>query len=123
MGYNANFATWLQQELDLRGWNQSDLSKAAGVARSTISNILNMQRSPGPAVCLAVANALKLPPAVVFIRAGLMPEVQGMGHIQEEVIYKLTKLSTEKQQTVLDLVDSLLARSEKESRKAGKGAP
>ncbi len=52
-----------------------------------------------------------------------MPEVQGMGHIQEEVIYKLTKLSTEKQQTVLDLVDSLLARSEKESRKAGKGAP
>lgn len=118
MGTNVAFSKWLQGELARRGWNQADLARASRLAKSTISNILIMQRAPGPAVCLAIAAALELPPEVVFSRAGLLPELENTSQLQQEVEYKLSRLTPDQQMVVLDLIDSLLKRSEK---KAGKG--
>lgn len=35
------FTKWLQDELNTRGWSQSDLARATGLTRSTVNGVLN----------------------------------------------------------------------------------
>jgi transcriptional regulator with XRE-family HTH domain len=67
------FSDWLNQQLIMRGWSQADLSKAAGISRASITNVLTGTRQPGPDLCNAIAQAFKIPPEDVFRAAGLLP--------------------------------------------------
>ena len=68
------FAEWLSNELELRGWSQADLARAADVPRGSINNLLTNMRKPGPDLCTAMAQAFNYPPDMVFRKAGLLPE-------------------------------------------------
>lgn len=68
-----DFVTWLNEELERRGWSQSELSRRVGVVSSTVSVILAYQKSPGVDFCLGLARALQITPEEVFRRAGLLP--------------------------------------------------
>lgn len=109
MGFNENFAEWLQGEMALRNWSQGDLARESRVARQTISEILNLKRTPGAAVSKSIALALKLPVTFVFIKAGLINEAES-SLLLDEIKYKVGLLPAEKQQMILDLVDSLLTK-------------
>jgi transcriptional regulator with XRE-family HTH domain len=85
-----NFGDWLLKELKKRELSQSDLSKISGLSRGTLSNLINGTRGIGPDSLLAIAKALKLPPAQVFEAAGILPTkgdtdpwVEKMSHILE----------------------------------------
>jgi len=69
-----DFIKWLNEEMALRGWNQAELARKAGVSRAAISNILSSMRTPGPDLCGAIAQAFQIAPEVVFRKAGLLPE-------------------------------------------------
>ncbi len=69
-----DFASWLTSELEIRGWKQADLARAADVPRGSINNLLTNMRKPGPELCTAIAEALTYPPEIVFRKAGLLPE-------------------------------------------------
>ncbi len=72
------FASWLEKEIEARGWTIRELARRAGLAHVTISNILNGTRNPGVEFCLGVAKALREPPELVFRRAGLLPKREGI---------------------------------------------
>jgi len=82
------FPDWIRQELNRRGWDQSELARRAGVVPSTISMIINEQKQPGPEACLGIARAFKEAPAYVFRLAGLLPELK----TSEEKIERLNDL-------------------------------
>ena len=69
----GSFTEWLKDEMDARGWNQSELARRAGIHRSMVSLVLSGKRQASADFCFAISNGLRLPPEHVFRRAGLLP--------------------------------------------------
>ncbi len=65
-----NFANWLQQELDKRGWNHTELARRSKVSPGQISHVANGSRGAGPDLCIAIAKGLDLPREEVFRARG-----------------------------------------------------
>ena len=65
-----NFANWLQQELDKRGWNHTELARRSEVSPGQISRVVNGSRGAGPDLCIAIAKGLDLPREEVFRARG-----------------------------------------------------
>lgn len=94
---NLDFVNWLEKQLQVRGWKPSDLAHAAKISTGTLSNILNRTRRAGPATCLAIAQALAVPPEQVFRRADLLPAESAVDERKRELIYLYDQLDAETQ--------------------------
>lgn len=68
-----SFGNWIIQEIEERGWSQSELARRSHASRGSISNIVRGTRYPGPEMCNAIAKAFKYPPEYVFKKAGIIP--------------------------------------------------
>jgi transcriptional regulator with XRE-family HTH domain len=79
------FRDWLLQEMKSRNWGIPELSRIAHVSRGAIGNVLRGERKPGPDLCKAFAHAFKIPPEIVFRKAGLLPPVPGENQKVEEI--------------------------------------
>ena len=100
---NIEFADWLETELEAQGWTQSDLARASGLHKSSISHVLKRQRKPGVDFVLAVARALKVSPQDLYVRAGLLPPLPsatGSPKI-DEVVDVLKRLPEDKIEEIL----------------------
>jgi transcriptional regulator with XRE-family HTH domain len=79
MAASEEFIRWLTEEMDKRGWNNSELARKAGLrSPSTIQQVVTGGRNPGVEFCLGVARAFREPPELVFRRAGLLPDREGI---------------------------------------------
>jgi transcriptional regulator with XRE-family HTH domain len=123
MSIDDEFILWLQKEMDQRGWSQSDLARESKISRQAISNIMNIMRAPGPEVCRALAKAFKVSPKSVFEKAGLLPIENKEDSELEELNYKISQLSPERQQAIKEMVDFYLTKADQEARTVlnGKG--
>lgn len=66
------FNDWLQEQLDSRGINRSQLAVKGGFAKSNLSMIASGERQPGAEICREIARVLDLPEELVFRKAGLL---------------------------------------------------
>lgn len=111
LNMDTSFGEWLNQELELRGWSQSEAARRGGVAPSTIQQVVSGTTQPGPKLCKAVARAFGMPEEEVFRRAGLLPmppntTVDDQRSLQE-FVKKFRRLSLEDKRYVIDLVNRL----------------
>lgn len=67
------FGMWLLKELEERNMSQSDLARACSITTAQISRIISGTRSAGKESLTAIAHALRLPPDLVFEKAGVLP--------------------------------------------------
>ena len=113
------FAEWLFNELDRRGWSYSELARRGNFAHSSISQIVNEGRQPGLKVALGIARAFGVPHYEVLRQAGLLPPLPGGEHQQvtQEMVEVAEMLPVEVLQDFLGLL-KLKAQQvrEKESR-------
>lgn len=117
--FNMTFATWLDKELEKRGWNKSELARRANVGQSSISLIYSEKRNPGVEICLAIAKALDLPPEEVYRAAGLLPKKDPHSVLEEKALYIINSMETEAyQRRALSLLEYLKQEEEKELRNA-----
>lgn len=75
--------------------SQSDLSRASNVTTAQISRIISGQRNPGKDTLTAFARALKLPPELVFEKAGILPPKNDLSPIKRAAINIVENLSEE----------------------------
>lgn len=68
-----NFGTWLLDELKERDMIQAELARACKITTAQMSRIISGARNPGKDTIVNIAQALKIPPEVVFRAAGLLP--------------------------------------------------
>ncbi len=68
-----DFVTWLNEELKVRDWSQSELARRCGVTAPAINRILSGQRTPSTDICISIARALGVSPENVLRRAGILP--------------------------------------------------
>lgn len=66
-------ATWLNTEVNRRGWTLRGVAKKAGVSHTTIYKIANSERKPKAETCRALAIVFGLDPAEVLRMAGHLP--------------------------------------------------
>ena len=103
-----DFASWLDNELNKRGWRPATLARRAGVGNDVISRILNRERGIGPEVCIGIAKAFKLPPETVFRIAGLLPPETAEDEGFEEWKYLLSQLSVREREELYECEDPKL---------------
>jgi transcriptional regulator with XRE-family HTH domain len=66
----TDFATWIRDELNRRGWSQVTLAERAGLSHSSISKILiSGRRKPGMKFFAGIAMAFEMPLAEVILIA------------------------------------------------------
>lgn len=81
------FSIWLLNELKQRDMTQSDLARAAKLGSGTISNIMSGNRKVGQDTLRAIAHALKLPPDLVFEKAGILPPKIELSPIKRKLLH------------------------------------
>lgn len=114
MMQQETFGDWLQNELQLRGWNQAELARRSRITTAQISRIMTGEQNPGPTVCQKLARALHIPAEDVFRRAGLLPPVKEQPEGTAELIYHFTNLNEEDRKRLLIIARSLHEASEKD---------
>mgnify|MGYP000704688879 CR=1 FL=1 len=74
-----DFASWLQNELTKREWDQYEIlrrAKMSGyrISHAQVSRIINGTRKAGPDACIVIAHALGVPREDVFRARGWLQE-------------------------------------------------
>ncbi len=102
---DTDFPRWLQQERESRDWSQSDLARHANISRQAVSDYENRKRKYyDESVLTKIARAFKLPPDLVFEKAGLLPPKLELSPIKR----KLAHLAEDLPDSDLELIITLL---------------
>lgn len=111
-----NFSDWLLKEIEKKNWSQSDLVKAAGISRGTLSNILSGNRGIGEKSLTAIAHALNLSTVTVFRKAGLLPaEGYPNALTVEDWEYLFSQLNIDEQEEIKQIAELKIERRKKET--------
>lgn len=68
-----SFVTWLNVELDRRGWPRSEAARRGDISESMWSKVISGYANPGLDFCRGVARAFNMPLEDVFRMAGILP--------------------------------------------------
>lgn len=96
-----NFVDWIEVELGKREWTRAELARRAGVNQSSLSLIYSGERKPGPDICEAIAKAFRIPPEIVFRKAGLLPEKTDTDETSQEIVHIAHLLTEENRDDLL----------------------
>ena len=102
--------------------SKADLAKKAGVARATISNLLNEVRNPGTDLIMAIANAFDYPAEYVFRKAGILSPIPEETEQKEELLYLFDQFSEEEKEDLLTYMEIKIKMFDDEQAKKAKKA-
>lgn len=121
VGENSRFAEWLEDEMEQRGWSQSDCARACDLNRAVINKLLNGKCNPQPVTLMAIARGFRTPVETVYRAAGLLPPTTDGDDSLDELIYVYKSLqSPQRRDTAVMLLKALLAEEENQRRSDGK---
>lgn len=116
----SSFSDWLLRQLEEHGWSQSDLARASGLTRSTISYYLSPKsKSPDETALRKIAHALKLPIDLVYEKAGILPSKPELSAIKR----KLAHLAQELPDSDVEIAIALLEQRTEYYRKHPSAKP
>jgi len=109
-----DFAAWLTDEMNKRGWRNADLVERSGMSRAMVSQVPSQQRQAGLEFCVGVAKAFGIPPEDVLSRAGLIPPRPNVDRIYriQELAERVSRLPPERQRRVMEAFLTLLEAEE-----------
>lgn len=117
----SDFAGWLREQMQARGWSQADLMRSSGLTPAAISRVLGGSRRPGIAMCRQLAEAFQLPVDTVFRKAGHLPDAPGWTEEHSHLLYLFDQLSPEDQEEVLAIARLKLMLRERGAHAAQTG--
>jgi transcriptional regulator with XRE-family HTH domain len=77
----SEFFSWMNSELEDRGWSYNELARRAGFSSGTVSMVMTGKNQVSWEFCAGVADAFGMPPEDVFRKAGLLrptPDPEGV---------------------------------------------
>lgn len=115
----ADFAEWLQDQLETEGISQAELARRSGVTSGAINNIARDRREPTADMCLAIAKGLRLPAIDVLRVAGYLPIVdEPVTDTYKKILEKTRLLDESERLLILDVVNAFYNRKEEEENKS-----
>ena len=97
------FSEWLREEMEKRGFSQSELGRRAKLSRAIISKIINQESEPTPSTINSLAIGLKLPSTTVFRAAGIIPQEPEYVPLLDEWTEVFYDLSPEDREEILEI--------------------
>ena len=124
VGQTTRFTEWLQNEMDKRGWSQSECARASDLNRAVINKLLNGKCNPQPVTLIAIARGFKIPVETAYRAAGLLPPSNHEDDTVREMIHLFKSIqSPHRKSTAIMLLKALVAEEENQLRSDGKGKP
>ena len=122
---DIDFSDWLLEKMREHDWSQSDLSRATGLTRQSISYYISgKSKQPDEFALQKIAKALSLPIAEVYRAAGTLPPEPVETKLIRQITHLTTQLPPEEQQGILEFIKLRLRLSEErgkyETRKPAK---
>lgn len=114
----SEFVQWLDEELAQRSWSDHQLARRAGLSHSVISRARG-GANPKWEACEALAQALELPPEIVFRKAGLLSPLHDETSEFEEWRYLLARLPERDRYELLMIARLKLSLAEAVNAAAG----
>ncbi len=119
------FGTWLQGQIDVRGWDNREASRQIGVPETSIHNWTHGKNKPSPRSILKIARGLRVPLEVVMAQAeggnvdDLVPMTDDEAERQRaevlarlpqfaDIIETMAKKSPERQAAYLEMIRRLM---------------
>ena len=122
VGQTTRFTEWLQNEMDKRGWSQSECARASDLNRAVINKLLNGKCNPQPVTLIAIARGFKIPVETAYRAAGLLPPSNHEDDTVREMIHLFKSIqSPHRKATAIMLLKALVAEEETQLRSDGKG--
>ena len=122
VGQTTHFTEWLQNEMDKRGWSQSECARASELNRAVINKLLNGKCKPQPVTLIAIARGFKIPVETAYRAAGLLPSSNHDDEATRELIHLFKSIqSPQRKATAIMLLKALVAEEENQLRSDGKG--
>ena len=115
---SMDFADWLTEEVEKRGWSFRELARRAGLSSGAISQITTQRSFPGPEFCTGVARAFRIPPEEVFRRAGLLPPLPETEKKKQSVWLRFTRLTPEQQDLILTTMEAWVRENRQDQPQA-----
>jgi len=103
----GKLGSYIESELQSRGWTQADLARESGLNTSVISNLINGNRKLGLSSLLGFVKAFGVSADKILREAGLLPPVPERTEAHEQVLHLWDQLSATDRQVVLDLMEVL----------------
>jgi transcriptional regulator with XRE-family HTH domain len=110
---NAEFARWLQDEIEARSWSRVTVAGKAGLSSSALDKVLNLEIAPGIRFARGIAKALNLPVDEVVARAGLLPYQVDQPPRMKALARRLVVLPQVEQDAALDLLEQGIKHAER----------
>lgn len=107
LNMEVSFSAWLTFQMQLKNWTQSDLARASGLTRQTISYYLSdKSKYPDENALIKIANAFKLPPEHVY-RAYLAGQwdLDRYAARKQKILAEIQRLQDEQQNLLRRQVD------------------
>ena len=115
---DIKFSSWLIEQMQIKNWSQSDLARASGLTRQTISYYLSDKSTkPDEAALTKLAHAFKISPIAVFRKAGLLPE-GGEQASFEDWQHLLNQLMPDEREEMREIMQMKIERRQKADKSA-----
>lgn len=115
---DIKFSSWLIEQMQIKNWSQSDLARASGLTRQTISYYLSDKSTkPDEAALTKIAHAFKISPIAVFRKAGLLPE-GGEQASFEDWQHLLNQLMPDEREEMREIMQMKIERRQKADKSA-----
>ncbi len=102
---DTTFANWLIVQMQERDWSQSDLARASGLTRQTISYYLSEKsKAPDENALSKIAHAFKLPVEQVYRAAGILPHTPDINETIEQILHDVEGMPEQDQQEILAFI-------------------
>jgi transcriptional regulator with XRE-family HTH domain len=101
---------FIQEEIKKRNWSQADLSRAADMKESAVSNLVSGQRKLGITSLIILSKAFKVSVDKILRAAGLLPPIQTETEQSERLLFLFDQLGEDDKATILQMMEFLLSK-------------
>ena len=117
-----DLASWLDNELEERGWSIREMARRAGVSHTAIASALNRKGRPSAELCVAIADVLGVSAIEVVQRAGILPPDPPETTAWRRLNAMWARLSDEDQERVLEIVETWVQKRGQRPRRVPSSA-
>jgi transcriptional regulator with XRE-family HTH domain len=114
----TKFAKWLSDVLEIRHMSKADLARATGLSPAQITRITKGDQGTGVDTVVAIARALKLPPAEVFKQAADINQRSEKTMTALIIENQLEQITEEDQEEILGILEAKIKIKERKKIRA-----
>lgn len=104
MANKIDFPTWLQNQLNERGWSQSDLANRAKIHRQVVWAYLNRRKKPGTDILKKIAKALDVPVEQIYQVTGMLAPEPESDILTKTIMHLINDLDNDEKSEVIEYV-------------------